>query len=633
MMETKSQQVVRKQSIQCPSCNDALTIPKTEALYKCPACGQAFIAHQSFRVIRKRERLEPNAQKQAQTERKAVKKQNKKLCITKREKNKNETQEIKNTPFRRVKYLSLMQMGEQLRAKKTQSKKKRAFFTFLKACVCIAVTAIVAFALRFMKTSFQVEPSREMFTTFIAVIQLVAILANVGGIMSILYTSKENAMLLVFPCTYGEIFLSKIIVFAIEEMKKSIYFILPILLGFGVMAGGVAYWILLIPMWFMLCLLPVLFSSLLSIPLIYVKRFLEKHLGLYAFLIVTAITAVFAGVTVLLQKLPDPLRLVAVYREFIAMVEGWFATASKWSLWYVFIGNAMFGEAVWLYLPLSILTFAAFCMGCFLIGRPFYFKAVSSTVEAGRTKKHKAVHHKHNNLFLTFFRKELKLFFRNSQSVNSAVITILMFPFLSYVFNFILLIINKNVLGDFMTIAFNVMITLSILSANNANVASAISTEGNEFAILKTAPSDTSVICWAKIAVTSLVNFIALAVTFIMLTFTTNLQGENLALMAVLLVFVTMGHIMWSFQIDVNSPRILDYAMKGNNVVSNVNIGKAILIGFGVATVTGVLALLLLMDSLLTGWIRLLALAIAFVIARFYLLRRNIKVYFNEIQM
>ena len=544
-----------------------------------------------------------------------------------------ETKAMKNTPFRRVKYLSLMQMGEQLRAKKTQSKKKRAFLLFLKVCVCILVTAVVAFALRFMNTSFQVEPSREMFTTFIAVIQLVTILANVGGIMAILYTSKENAMLLVFPCTYGEIFLSKIIVFAIEEMKKSIYFLLPILLGFGIMAGGVAYWLLLAPMWFMLCLLPVLFSSLLSIPLIYVKRFLEKHLGLYAFLIMVLIIAIFAGVTILLQKLPDPLRLVAVYKEFINAVEGWFATASKWSLWYVFIGNAMFGEAVWLYLPLAILTFAAFCMGCFLIGRPFYFKAVSSTVEAGRTKKHKVIHHKHNNLFLTFFRKELKLFFRNSQSVNSAVITILIFPFLSYVFNFILLVINKNVLGDFMAIAFNVMITLSILSANNANVAAAISTEGNEFAVLKTAPSNTSVICWAKIAVTSLVNFIALAVTFVMLTFTTNLQGENLALMAVLLVFVTMGHIMWSFQIDVNNPRILDYAMKGNNVVSNVNIGKAILIGFGVSTVTGVLALLLLMDSLLTGWIRLIAIAIAFVIARFYLLRRNIKVYFNEIQM
>lgn len=544
-----------------------------------------------------------------------------------------ETKEIKNTAFRRVKYLSLMQMGEQLRAKKTYSVKKKAFLTFLKVCLMIVVTAVILFALSYFKNTFQVQPSKEMFISFIFVLQLATIFSSVGSMMSILYTSKENTMLLVFPCTYGEIFLSKIVVFAIAELKKSIYFLVPILLAFGLLSGGVIYWLLVIPMWLMLCLFPVLLGALFSIPLIYIKRFLEKHLSLYAFLIVAFITALFIGVTFLLQKLPDPLRLVAIYGQFIKQVEGFLAAFSDWSLWYIFIGLAMFGEKVYITLPLSLAVFAAVAAACYLIARPFYFKAVSSTVEAGRTKKHKHRKHRVNNLFLTFFRKELKLFFRNSQSVNSAVITILMFPFLSYVFNFILLVINKSILGDFMSVAFNVMITLSILSANNANVASAISSEGNEFAVLKTAPSNTSVICWAKIAVTAMVNFIALAITFVMLTFTTTLGADDLLLMAILLVFTTLGHIFWSFQLDINSPRILDYATKGNNVVDNANIGKAIVIGFLIATITGVLALLLLMDAFVSGWIRLLAIAIAFFIARLYLLITNVKIYFNEIQM
>lgn len=545
----------------------------------------------------------------------------------------NETNVIKNTAFRRVKYLSLLQMGEQLRAKKTRSAKKKAFLIFLKACLSIAVTAVIIFALSFMDSKFQVETSKDMFVSFLFLLQAITIISSVGSLMSVLYTSKENAMLLVFPCTYGEIFLSKIVVFAIEELKKSAFFLVPILLAFGVLVGGVAYWLLLLPMWLMLCLTPVLLGALLSIPCIYIKRFLEKHLSLYAFLIVSFITLLFVGVTILLQKLPDPLRLIAIYGQFIAKVEGWLASFSSWSLWYVFIGKAMFAEKLYIYLPLSLLVFGAFALACFLLARPFYFKAVSSTVEAGRTKRHRHRKHRFNNLFLTFFRKELKLFFRNSQSVNSAVVTILMFPFLSYVFNFILLVINKNALGDFMSVAFNVMITLSILSANNANVASAISTEGNEFAVLKTAPSDTSVICWAKISVTALVNFVALAITFIMLTFTTTLGAVDLGLMAVLLVFMTMGHILWSFQLDVNNPRMLDYATKGNNVVDNVNIGKAIVIGFGLATLTGVLALIMLMDSVALGWLRLLAISVGFFVARLYLLRRNIKVYFNEIQM
>ena len=129
------------------------------------------------------------------------------------------------------------------------------------------------------------------------------------------------------------------------------------------------------------------------------------------------------------------------------------------------------------------------------------------------------------------------------------------------------------------------------------------------------------------------VNFVALFITFIMLTFTTTLGNVDLLLMAILLVFMTMGHILWGFQLDVNNPRMLDYATKGNNVVDNANIGKAIVIGFILATLTGVLCLILLMDSVALGWVRLMALAVAFFVARLFLLRQNIKVYFNEIQM
>ena len=545
-----------------------------------------------------------------------------------------QAKEIKNTPIRRVKYLSLMQMGEQLRAKKTRAMKTKVFITFLKFCITVAVTAVIIFLLSFLKDMFKIQPSKEMFVTFILFTQIVTLLSCVGSMMSILYTSKDNTMLLAFPCTYGEIFLSRIVVYTIEELKKSAYFLVPILIAFGLQVGGVAYWTMLIPMWFMLCLFPVFIGALFSIPLIYIKRFLEKHVSVYVALIALFVAGLFIGVTILLKGLPEPLRLIAVYGEFMKSLEGWFVVVDRSSLWYSFIGSAMYGEAVYWTLPATLGVFAAFAVGCFLLARPFYFKAVSSTVEAGRTKKHKQRHHKYNNLFLTFFRKELKLFFRNSQSVTSSVTTMLLFPLISYIFNVILLVINKNLLGDFMSIAFNVMITLSVLSANNAQVAAAISSEGNEFAVLKTAPSNTSVICWAKIAVTSVVNVVTLATTLIMLTFTTQIGAGDLALMALLILIVTTGHIFWSFQLDINNPRILDYAQKGNNVVNNVNVGKAILIGFIAATLIGVLSLLLLIDaSKWSGWVRLFAIAIAFLVARFYLLRRNIKVYFNDIQM
>ena len=262
-----------------------------------------------------------------------------------------------------------------------------------------------------------------------------------------------------------------------------------------------------------------------------------------------------------------------------------------------------------------------------------YFKTVSSTVESGRTKKHLVKHHKVNNLFLTFFRKELTLFLRNSQAVSSAVFTIFMFPLISYVFNFVLVVINQNMLGEFMSIAFNVMITFSILASNNANSASAISKEGSEFAVLKTAPSNTSIICWAKIAVAEIVNILSILTTVIVLVYTTKISAINLVLLTILLIVLTTGHILWSFQLDIVNPQILQYATKGNEVVNNPNVAKSVVIGFVISLLAGVAILLMFLENYVSGWIRVMLLAFAFAFFRLYLLNDNVKVYFNEIQM
>ena len=89
-----------------------------------------------------------------------------------------ETKAIKNTAFRRVKYLSLMQMGDQLRAKKSRSTKKKAFITFLKACITVAVTLVIWFGLGALNKSFQVKPSKEMFTCLIFFLQLFKTIHN-----------------------------------------------------------------------------------------------------------------------------------------------------------------------------------------------------------------------------------------------------------------------------------------------------------------------------------------------------------------------------------------------------------------------------------------------------------------------
>ena len=544
------------------------------------------------------------------------------------------TQEIKkNSVFRRVKYLTLMQIGDQVRGLKTGGGKKLVSKILLK--VLFMAISIVAFTALFfvVRNFFSFELSKDLIVTLIFITQLISIVACLGGMILVLFVSKENTMLLAFPCNYSEIFLSKIIVFALDEIKKSLIFIIPLLIGFGINAGvGVIYWLQLPIIWLTLCLLPVFIGATMAIPAIYIIKFLKSHVFIYALLLSALIIAGYLLIYWILSQIEPPINIAGKYARFLEAVRQAFATINKISLFYSFIGNSLFGVSTALYFSLTLLVVLGFGVLCFLVAMPFYFKAASSTAENSSKKVHKIKYGKGKNLFITFLKKELKIHFRSSDTVTSIVTAVLLFPTISYVFNFIMSLINTSSLGIYMTIAFNMMITLSLLGTHNANSASAISREGNEFAVLKTAPSNTSLICWAKLAVTATINVLSLITTAIMLVFSMRVPIFDVIAIVITIFFISVGQIAWGFELDLRNPKITEYASKGDAVTDNGNVAKAMAIAFLISILVGLLSLILLLDSYVFGWVRILLIAFVFMLARLYLLHSNLKTYFDGIQ-
>ena len=540
---------------------------------------------------------------------------------------------IKNSLFRRLKYLVLLQAGEKFRGVKKGQVKQSVFRTFLKVIAAVAVTAVLFFVFNYVKSSFYFNFDKELFTTVIFLTQIISIITCVGSMMDVLYNSKENTMLLAFPCNYNEVFISKIIVFALEEIRKSCFFILPFLISYGMISdGGAAYWAQLIPLWIFIVLFPVLFSAIISIPAIFVKKFLGNHPVLFGVLVALLLGGVFALVTYALSFLPTPVKLIAFYNTFMNAFRAILIKINKFSLFYQLIGKGMFGKWVYMTFPVIAVIFFGTMLLCFFVAMPFYFKAASSSAEHSTGGHHKVVKTRFNNLFMTFFRKEVKLMFRSSKSLNSALSIVLVFPIISYIMNFIVAAVRTNVYGDYMTIAFNIMITLSLIGTYNANCASAISQEGSEFAVLKAAPSDTTLATWAKLALTMVVDLLAVATMCLVITFTTTLAPKDIALMAGIILPVSLGNVLWSFQIDLLNPKINDYAVKGDAVVDNPNIAKALLFGFLISTIIGAVSLILLIDNYASGWARIYAIGYGFFGIRLYLYKNYLKVYFNDIQ-
>ncbi len=548
----------------------------------------------------------------------------------------------------RIRALLCMQMGDKLRKKNKREKRKHAFLIFLQVLAALAITAALTAICYLLASYFYVPLDRNLLSVMFLLTQAVSVLANIGTIQNVLFTDKENMMLLTFPCTFREIAMSKLILFFLRELKKNCFFLLPFLIGFAIATKqGIIFFVFSLVAYLVLSATPIFLACVLSIAFLYGKRWLQSHPVLYVMALIVGFAALFYVAYKLLMILPNPLRFIQNYAEYMNKITEAIARSAVYSLHYGCLADILTGADNFLdWLILFAVTAVVAVVGISLI-IPFYFRAVSSSAERStRKKKVRQKFHESSkltelpkkqtrfSLYRTFLHKEMILTVRDVQKLSATIISFFMLPLVSFVMNYVLDSINTNPLGDYIVIAFNVMISASLLAAFNTDCACALSMEGLEFSVLKTAPSNTMSIAWAKITVTLFSNFIAITATAIMLYFTTGIRILDLALFVLTLVLLAAGTVLWSFQLDVRRPQFHEYASKGaSGVVDNPNVGKAALFGFIVATLAGALTLLLLYDDYVTGWVRILGIALCFAVARAFLFYRNLQVYFHEIEL
>ena len=548
----------------------------------------------------------------------------------------------------RIRALLLMQMGDKLRRQSTKQKRRMAFRIFLQVLAALAITAALTAVCIVLKSIFHVPLSRNMLATVLLISQAAAVLANIGTIQNVLFTDRENSMLLTFPCTFREIVMSKLALFYLRELKKNCFFLLPFMVGFAIATKqGFAFFIFAILAYVLLSAIPIFAACILSIAFLYGKRWLQSRPTLYVTSMIAFFGVVFYVAYRVLILLPDPFRFIQEYNRYITKITDLVDNASRYAIHYGSLADILTGSGTlldWIFLLGAV---AVTVVAGIAILLPFYFRAVSSSSERStREKKVKRRYHTDSSLaeshekpsrfglYKTFLHKELIITVRDVQKLSATITSFFVLPIVSFVMNYILDTINTNPLGDYMVIAFNLMISASLLAAFNTDCACALSMEGLEFSVLKTAPSNTMAIAWAKITATLLSNMIAILGTAVMLYFSTGMGIFDLALFILTLLFLAAGTVLWSFQLDVRKPQFHEYASKGSSgVVDNPNVGKAALLGFITATLGGVVALLMLYDDYATGWLRIVGIAGGFLIARAFLFYRNLQVYFHEIEL
>ena len=539
--------------------------------------------------------------------------------------------------FRRIKILTLLQLSDRLKLKKSESVKGTIAKIGIALFTLAIITAICSALIYVLCDLLSIPKNNNLITFIIFFLQAMSIISCTAGLLKTLYLGKDNAILLSYPAHHVEVFLSKLLVFYIYELIKSIFMILPLLLGFGIMFEllSFVYIISVILLVLILPLFPVFIGAFLTMPVLFINRFLNKFIVVKGTLAVSALVGLFYVIYKVMELIPVPLRIVALYNTFIMEVTGFITAVNKYALFYKNIGNLLTNNNYFANLGIVLAVLLGLIVLVAALAMPLYFGLASRSSEQANVKKHRGGNKAHNNTFFTFVKKEWLLSIRNLSDFIGNYAFMFATPYVAFVMASIFSAVDRNILGHQMTVVFTSFIILIMASASNTSSALAITKEGSEFVLLKTAPADTKNMAWAKIFFNLVFSSIMIVISFIIvILFCKRIENTNvLWMLLIATLLINAGLIFWSFQIDIMHPHLREYA-SSNDESSFNNAAESIKVGLIVSVLFTVIALLFLMggDVSVGQWFRIIGISAAFLAARTYIFVCYLKYVFPTIE-
>lgn len=551
-----------------------------------------------------------------------------------------------------------MQLREKLNSKPSKISKSSVFnftvgalvailkFAFVTA-ICYAFISVAKFFSIFQY--FNIVPQSVM--SFVFIVMLIAsTLGCTVGLTKSLYYSRDNAILLTLPATPMQIFLSKIIIFYIFELKRSLSFIVPLFISYFFLHSYAPVYYF----WMLLCfafvaMFTVALGALLSIPGMWIGNIFAQRKLLQNVCLATLVCAVVGVVVFLISLIPSNLDFYNQIGIVKIQLQGFFDGFAYYN------PKAALGEAK-LPRPIYNLTllilggdgFANFNLGgslirlSMLIGvivllaaasvfivKPLFYKMASTPFEY----KKKPVKEKKNIRYhkrVSALMHEIRVALKTPSRMFSNVGTLISIPVLIMFLNKVFAAMNVAELGEFMIVTFNILIILLVALNSNVYAASVYSKEGRSSYLIKTQPTNHLWLILAKLVPNTLFVTVSLIITAFVTKNLTALEADDVIYLFLGLYFTYLTHLFVCAESDIMNPQTEIYATVGNDE-SNPNETKATAFAFAAAFVVSVFVMLLLMaHEKQNVYLKLMLVAFAVLLRKLYIFIAKVKLYYKE---
>lgn len=568
-------------------------------------------------------------------------------------------EQVKEKSFSRslavLKTLTIMQLKEKMDVSYLSSMKKtlfRVIFFILQFAAISAICYLLFWAVKLIKVfdSFTGSVPVPVLTTVMVVMLGLSTIFTTIGLVKSLYLSKDNLVLLTLPATPSLVFLSKLLVYYVYELRKNFLFLVPFFCAFGLFLGyNAGYYFWTIVLFLFIAALPVLLAALLSMPSLFIYQLVKKVKAIQYVLIGLVLAGLVAFVVYVIGLLPEEINFIktGLPRKAIGNFTQSISDACPPVAW---LTKLLVGEpyaptqnehgihTVYpLLLTKNTLPILAGLIGgvivllalCFLLSSPLFYSMASKPFEF---KKKMRIEERENNktpVLLSAIKKEWLVALRDNSFVVLITQLIVIMPLTIALLNSIYSAMSKDTFGVQMTVAFNFVIVALLSLSANVSLASAYSRDGFSSYLNKVQPSTYGALLFSKLTVNIPVGFVGITLTTIVYSFFAKAGSVNLILFALAEYALFIAHLFWSGELDIMNPQYEQYATFSEQS-NNPNENKSSLLVFLLSFAVAVIVLLLSTESMKWVWVKVAIGTVVFAVFRVWVYFLKIKVYYKE---
>lgn len=540
--------------------------------------------------------------------------------------------------------LVMMQLKDKLDLTYLKSPRKTLFkVSALIGEIALSGGAFFAFfyvASLFKLFSFTGRIPDSLLTAMFTLTLTLSVISCTAGLTNTLYLSKDNRVLLTFPASPNTVFLSKFVLYYIFELKRNLFLFLPMYVAYGIVCLAVWYYYLwVLACYLLISLLTVTLGAVLSMPSLFLSNVVRRYKWLQAVLTVIAVGCAFGALIALIGLVPENINIAGRWGTISITIQNALDSFAHMTgpirivnlmvvgsdaviMTKLFTMNTLWGMLI-------ILGTITVCVGAtVLIARPLFFRMAASQFEF-ETKKSSAKRNVVYPVKLTSFVYEVRRNFRSTRYLLRQLVSLLLLPIAMYLLNKTYAAMNTKLVGQYMTVAFSLLICLLIVTSDNVEYASVYSVDGAARPLDKTKPISPALHLASRLIVRAAVIAVSVTVAACFWQKVAKLPFYDAAMLGLAVIFVGWAHLLWSAELDVMNPQHEQYATVGV-AFNNTNETKSTIAAFALSVIVAFALYFLLSEGQSKAVTKIACLALALLTVRVALYLSRIRVHYIE---